>query len=200
MTFPEISSLVIFLLLLLLVMICFFSPPCSAVFTNPSQPNVCMHICLCVCVWGGLFMVYLPLRFLVRRESRKCDDRLISCETPLSYTRRTNTHICSAGVEQPEAEGFCPCSGIDAFVFRVQRIRLSPPHPLPSFILHLHPCHSWFPSPSHVIGWRFFFWLHLYFFAPHHSHPLIPTSEMIATTPIGCWQNQKKWAANRLSG
>lgn len=80
----------------------------------------------------------------------------MSCEVPFSYTHahthRTNTCTYALLVLYiHKLKGFYQCSGIAAFVSTVQRIQLSPPHPLLSFILHLHPCHSSFPSPRHPL-------------------------------------------------
>lgn len=129
---------------------------------KPSK--TCVYTDMCVCVWRG-WGKYPPLGSLVRRGSGKCDDHLMFCEAPSFYTHKelfnaqthTQIHICSVGVVQPQAERLYHCLGIVAFVSSVQRIRLSPPHFLLSFIPHLQPCHSPFLSPPHTIHTRGFF-------------------------------------------
>lgn len=158
MTFPETSSLVVFLVFLLffLTIICFRLWSVCKAFKD-----ICVYTDMCVCVWSK----YPPLGSLVRRGSGKCDDHLMFCEAPSFYTytklfntqTHTQIHICSVGVVQPQAERLYHCLGIVAFVSSVQRIRLSPPHFLLSFIPHLQPCHSPFLSPPHTIHTRGFF-------------------------------------------
>lgn len=92
MTFPETSSLVIFLLFLLffLTMICFRLWSVYKAFKD-----ICVYTDMCVCVWRG-WGKYPPLGSLVRRGSGKCDDHLMFCEAPSFYTRtelfNTQTH------------------------------------------------------------------------------------------------------------
>lgn len=158
MTFPETSSLVVFLVFLLffLTIICFRLWSVCKAFKD-----ICVYTDMCVCVWSK----YPPLGSLLRRGSGKCDDHLMFCEAPSFYTytklfntqTHTQIHICSVGVVQPQAERLYHCLGIVAFVSSVQRIRLSPPHFLLSFIPHLQPCHSPFLSPPHTIHTRGFF-------------------------------------------
>lgn len=75
---------------------------------------------------------------------------------------------------------------IVVFVSSIQR--LSPPHLLLSFIPHLHPCHSPYFSPPHVIC---FFHLYLYFSVP----PCVPLHPHIWNgcdcSYWFCWWNQR---------
>lgn len=123
----------LFLLLLLpLIMICFHHPALQCLQILHSSVCAHIHMCAFVCDVGSV----------VRRGSRKCDDRQMSCEA--HFLARTEKHTY-AGVVQPQAGGFLQRSGIATLVSTVQRIQLSLPYFLLFFCisilvtLHFHP-------------------------------------------------------------
>ena len=135
------------------------------------------------------WFVYPPLGSLVRRESRKCDNHLMSSEVPTHTHTHTHTHARSIDVVQPQADWFLSVLWDCRLCFHSTKApALSSTSPMLSFIPHLHPCHSPFFSPSTRHPFLpDFFRLHLYFSVPppppppplHSFCPFIPTSETV---------------------
>lgn len=115
---------------------------------------------------------------------------LLSYTMLYSINTHTHTHCwCSVAVVQAKAEQFYQCSRIVAFVSSVQSIQLPP---LLSFIPHLHPCHSPFLPPPHVIR-------HHLHFSPL-STPSSPHLKWQRRLPLVQPIESEKWAANKRSG
>lgn len=159
-----------------------FSPSCSAAFTNPSQLSVCTHTHVCLCVWCGI------------RGEKRIQEVWRSPKVLWSTFSRTyrKTHVCwsrttaswrlSQGLPLwfPQYKGFNPLCHIFCFFSCISiLVSLSIPSPY-------HPFFP--PSPLSLC-------------IPHHSPfcPFIPTSETVATTPIGCMVESAMREANKLS-
>lgn len=115
-----------------------FSPSCSAAFTNPSQLSVCTHTHVCLCVWCGIRgekriqevwrspNVLWSTLSLTHRKTHVC-----WCRTTTSWRVSSALRDCHFGFHSTKD------SALSAI--------------FSAFFLHLHPCHSSFPSHPHII-------------------------------------------------
>lgn len=191
MTFPETSSLVVFLVFLLffLTIICFRLWSVCKAFKD-----ICVYTDMCVCVWSK----YPPLGSLVRRGSGKCDDHLMFCEAPSLHIHRavqhtdthTDTHMlcwCCTTASRAALSllrdcRLCFLSTEDSALSSTFPAFFYPSSPTLSLSISL-------PSPHHPYPW--FFPLTFTSISPSFSLPpsfssFIPTSETVAAALIGC--------------